>query len=188
MPLLYFAYGSNMLTERLQARVPSAHPVGTATLRGHALRFRKQSMDGSAKCTVVSTSPSSSSRWPSPVVGVCFQMNDAHLPALDAAEGRGQGYTREKLDVDREGSCIPAFAYVAQNSHVNPDLHPYAWYKALVMAGARQHDLPAAYLDRIRTVDAVRDPDKDRRERNFALLREAGFPPWVQHLRAGKVD
>ena len=139
---LYFAYGSNMLTERLQARVPSARPVGTATLPGHALRFRKQSTDGSAKCTVVSTSPSSCSRWPSPVVGVCFQMNDAHLPALDAAEGRGQGYTREKLDVDREGSCVPAFAYVAQDSHVNPDLHPYAWYKALVMAGARQHDLP----------------------------------------------
>jgi len=46
----------------------------------------------------------------------------------------------------------------------------------------------AAYLDRIRTVDAVRDPDKDRREKNFALLREAGFPQWVQHLRAGKVD
>ena len=36
---LYFAYGSNMSTPRLQARLPHARPLGPAWLDGHRLAF-----------------------------------------------------------------------------------------------------------------------------------------------------
>jgi hypothetical protein len=51
--LKYFAYGSNMLTERLRRRVPSTKPIGPARLDGFELRFHKRGADGSAKCDVV---------------------------------------------------------------------------------------------------------------------------------------
>lgn len=48
--ILYFAYGSNMSSARLRARVPSCRPIGIAFLPGHELRFHKRSKDGSGKC------------------------------------------------------------------------------------------------------------------------------------------
>src|SRR5438128_1900656 len=51
--MLYFAYGSNMLTQRLKARVPSASPKTVAVLFDHGLRFHKRSQDGSGKCDIV---------------------------------------------------------------------------------------------------------------------------------------
>ena len=44
MSFLYFAYGSNMLTERLTARTPSAEPQGTGVLAGYRLTFEKPSV------------------------------------------------------------------------------------------------------------------------------------------------
>jgi len=38
---IYFAYGSNMLTARLQERCSSARPLGTAIARGFVLSFSK---------------------------------------------------------------------------------------------------------------------------------------------------
>lgn len=53
--IYYFAYGSNMLTERLIARTPSARPVGTSLLPGHRLTFHKRGRDGSGKCDAFET-------------------------------------------------------------------------------------------------------------------------------------
>lgn len=52
---LNFAYGSNMLTDRLRERVPSARPVAVARLAGHSLRWHKVSIDGSGKCDAEAT-------------------------------------------------------------------------------------------------------------------------------------
>ena len=45
----YFAYGSNLLHQRLQARTPSARPLFTGTLTEHDLRFHKIGDDNSGK-------------------------------------------------------------------------------------------------------------------------------------------
>ena len=50
--LLYFAYGSNMSSVRLRARVNSAQPLGVARLPGHRLRWHMHSLDGSGKCDI----------------------------------------------------------------------------------------------------------------------------------------
>jgi hypothetical protein len=167
--MYYFGYGSNMLTRRLRARVPSAVPVDTARLPDHRLRFHKRSRDGSGKCNIVPADDSE-------VHGVLFEVNREELGALDDAEQRGRGYERRDLQVRGPSSVVDAFAYVAQPAYVDDALLPYDWYRALVLAGAREHGLPPAYRTQLRAVRSYPDPDQDRRRRHQALLEEAGFP------------
>jgi gamma-glutamylcyclotransferase len=166
--MYYFGYGSNMLTARLQARVPSATPVTTAMLQGWTLRFHKRSRDGSGKCNIVSQNGSH-------VHGMVFEVSDADLYALDEAEQRGRGYKRRDVTLQSGPTTIEAFAYVAQPAYVDDALLPYDWYHALVLAGARQHALPSPYVAEIKAVHSYPDPDRERRRKHQALLREAGF-------------
>jgi hypothetical protein len=41
-------------------------------------------------------------------------------------------------------------------------LRPYHWYKALVIAGAREHGLPPSYRSRLELVVTVSDPNPTR--------------------------
>lgn len=168
--MLYFAYGSNMLTERLQDRVPSAEPVTTAHLPGRTLRFHKRSQDGSGKCNLIDAFEESVA-----VHGVLFQFATDDFSALDEAEHRGHGYKRCRVHPQTADGSVEAFAYVAQPAYVDDALLPYDWYQALVTAGAHQHALPAAYRQRLETVRTYPDPDQDRRTRYRSLLRTAGF-------------
>lgn len=168
--MYYFGYGSNMLTTRIQARVPSAEPVRTAILTGHTLQFHKRSRDGSGKCNIVSSSAKNAR-----VCGVVFDVSSADLEALDEAEKRGRGYRRTDVVVQGPTSQIEAFAYVAQPAYVDDALLPYDWYHALVLAGAREHGLPSSYISQIEDIPSYPDPDEDRRRKHRVLLQEAGF-------------
>lgn len=162
----YFAYGSNMLTARLQARVPSARPLGPARLPRHTLSFHKRSNnDGSGKCTIQPASDAVATAF-----GVLFEIAPSERPALDRAEGLGVGYEARTVTVHTADGPRSAYTYQASSDHLNPDLQPYMWYKALVIAGARQHGLPTSHLDMLQAVPARPDPDADRRQRHHALL------------------
>ena len=169
--MYYFGYGSNMLTTRLQARVPSARPVATAQLEAYELRFHKWSRDGSGKCNIVSVPDEEGT-----VHGVVFDVDSGELDALDEAEQRGRGYERREVVLDGPDAPRTAFAYVAQPAYVDDALLPYDWYHALVLAGARQHDLPGAYIAQLEAVRSYPDPDEERRRTHRALLQEAGYP------------
>ena len=82
----YFAYGSNMLRERLLKRVPGATVTGLASVRGRILRFQKKSSDGSAKCDLARTQCDDDQAW-----GVLFEIPEAQIAVLDDAEGLGKG-------------------------------------------------------------------------------------------------
>lgn len=159
---LNFAYGSNMLTQRLQARSPSARPVTVAVLRGHELRWHKLSQDGSGKCDIVR-----SARPSAQVIGVVHEILLVDKPALDAAEGLGHGYDERQVIVESRSGPLQAWAYVA--TAIDPAAVPYTWYKALVLAGARQHRFPAPYLRRLESVPARDDADVARAELHFRL-------------------
>jgi len=170
--MIYFGYGSNMLTRRLRARVPSADPIGTGRLPGHRLHFHKRSRDGSGKCNVVPVEDAHDV-----VHGVLFELRADDVDALDEAEQRGRGYERQTVRVRGPSSSpVDAFAYVAQPAYVDDALLPYDWYRALVLAGAREHGLPPAYRSRLEAVRSYPDPNQDRRRRHRTLLEEAGFP------------
>jgi gamma-glutamylcyclotransferase (GGCT)/AIG2-like uncharacterized protein YtfP len=171
----YFAYGSNMLEQRLRdpARAPSAVFVGVGTVRGFRLVFHKAGLDGSGKCTLDVTHQDSDAAY-----GVVFEIDDAHWPRLDEAEGvRGGGYSRETMRVELAacGTWVPAHAYLANRQAVDPSCVPFEWYKALVVAGALEHGLPDDYIRALQDVAAARDPDDGRREAALAVL--GGFRP-----------
>jgi hypothetical protein len=169
--MYYFGYGSNMLTHRLQARVPSATPVSTAVLDGHELHFHKQSQDGSGKCNIVPVSRSEGR-----VHGVVFEVSPSGAETLDKVEQRGSGYERRQVPLQGPSSTLHAFAYVAQPAYVDDSLRPYHWYRALVLAGAREHALPPSYIADLESVESRPDPNPSRRQSHYTLLAEAGVP------------
>lgn len=168
---LYFAYGSNMLTERLRARCPSAQPVGTALAANHALDFVKESVDRSGKATLVRRD--GVNRY-----GVLFEIDDRDLPALDAAEG--SGYSRiDAFAVLPTGSGSQAEAATYMGKRTTPGLRPYDWYLALVIAGAIQHGVPTEQIRQLRSV-AYDITDRNQnaragRQKGLEALLAAGF-------------
>jgi hypothetical protein len=89
MTFKYFAYGSNMLLERLRRRCGSAQAIGVGTLNGYTLEFSKPSMDESGKATIVKSDVAGAR-----VVGVLYDIATEELRELDNAEGYGKGYDR----------------------------------------------------------------------------------------------
>ena len=168
--MLYFAYGSNMCTGRLRRRVPSAIPLRTAKLLNHSFRFHKRSRkDSSGKGNALFTGEPADVVW-----GVLFEIDADEECKLDEAEGLGHGYCRQTVTVhDQEGNQHRAFMYVAEETHIVPDLKPYTWYKYFVLEGARQHGLPAEYVMQIEVMPADEDPDRarDAENRDIAALR-----------------
>ena len=167
--LKYFAYGSNLLSGRLQARVPSARPLGVAQLGQHTLEFSKRSfVDGSGKCTIIHTGQADNTVW-----GVVFEMDPRDRPALDRAEGLGNGYRAMEVEVLIDGRSLRVFTYIVQGTHHQPGLVPLDWYRALVLAGAEEHGLPADYIAGISAVAAEPDPDEERAARLWDLVEKA---------------
>lgn len=171
MTFLYFAYGSNMLTTRLQARCPSAQPVGRAEARGWSVDFVKPALDGSSKAGLVQQPQAS-------MQGVLFRLDEADLPALDRAESVGKGYDRDNcFEVWSfvEGRVQPVVTYLPLQ--VLEGLQPYDWYHRLCWEGAQQHGLPSHALEWLENVSITVDPMPDRPARLQALeaLRRSGL-------------
>ena len=166
----YFAYGSNMLTERLVVRCPSARAVSPALVDGYRLEFCKRSKDQSGKATLVKATDSI-------VHGVLFAIDHSDVAALDRAEGAGYGYERVTVEVQvaKGNDLIDAHSYLA--TEIDHTLRPYSWYKALVLAGATQHGLPDAHRLEISALEAIDDTNLERtsRCRAIAVLKKAGF-------------
>lgn len=80
MHQLYFAYGSNMLSTRLAARVEVTVAMGVAVLDRKCLVFNKPGIDRSAKANIVDSPPYK-------VWGVLYQIPSASWPQLDSFEG-----------------------------------------------------------------------------------------------------
>jgi gamma-glutamylcyclotransferase len=154
---MYFAYGSNMLRERLQERTPSARCFGAARLAGHVLRWHKISKDGSGKCGIVEQADGV-------VWGVLYEIASCQKEKLDDAEGLHHGYEEKKAVLDVNGDGVKATTYVA--TEMDETLKPYCWYHELVCRGARQNDLPEDYIAEIEAVEAKIDPNKERCRKN----------------------
>ena len=168
----YFAYGSNMSSRRLLARVPAAVCAGPAALPDHRLAFvRGEVHDGSGKCNVCPTE-----RQGARVHGVLWRMDEAGYATLDRIEGVGYGYRRVEIEVHGPVGRVRAATYVAEaceGAHAYP---PYDWYLDFVLAGAREHALPWEYVTALAVQPVRSDSDLDRAQRERAVLAEALGP------------
>lgn len=146
MPL-YFAYGSNLKAERLTSRVGGVGVYGIARLANHRLSFAKRGKDGSGKACCVAEPGDA-------VFGVLYSLSEAQLAELDSFE---RGYSRDAVQLkQRDGTGIHALIYHAE--HLIDGLTPFGWYKTLLIDGAYEHGLPAAWIARLETIDAQEDP------------------------------
>ncbi|MCY3841014.1 MAG: gamma-glutamylcyclotransferase [Gammaproteobacteria bacterium] len=151
---LYFAYGSNMSSERLRGRTPSAISLGRARLPGYALRWHKLGRDGSGKCDIDPSDAPGVVVW-----GVLYEINRTEKGGLDAVEGLGVGYDEHAVRVETDTVVCEAVTYKAKPDKIDAALRPLDWYKAHVIRGATEHGLPAEYVRRIAAVH-VRYPEE----------------------------
>lgn len=153
-----------MSQKRLTRRIP-AEKLGTAVLAGYRLEFTKPSeADGSAKCAIRATGNGSDL-----VYGVLYEIDEGHKPVLDSYEGLGYGYTSETVSVEFDGVVSDAITYIAVNRTVS--LKPFGWYKEHVVRGAEENGMPAEYVESIRRIPAVIDPDLDRASMELSIYR-----------------
>ncbi|MCP4177281.1 MAG: gamma-glutamylcyclotransferase [bacterium] len=160
--ILYFAYGSNMLLNRLKNRVPSAISLGTALLKDYTLTCSKLSKDGSNKLSIDKGSAKDE------VYGVLYELDVNEKKLLDKAEGLKHGYEETNIDVLFKGKHVTAMTYYG--TITNRNILPYKWYKAFVLAGAKFHKFPAKYVKMILHAVAKNDMNPIRNEFNKNIL------------------
>ena len=178
----YFAYGSNMLGARLRARCPSARIVTTAHAVGFMLVFGKRGRDGSGKATLVQADAASR------VPGVVFEIGRRDLAVLDEVEGPGYRRTnRLEVICTRTSEVIAASTYFAREPI--PNLKPFDWYLALVLAGIAEHELGTAHAQRLMAAGYDPDPRLDSGHRREALnaLARSGVSDYRSLLPAEPV-
>lgn len=174
--LRYFAYGSNMLRERLVARVSTAQAVAVGVVRDYRLDFAKVSVDGSGKGDMVA-SPGDE------VWGVLYEFDAAQKVDLDKHEGRH--YQPREVVVSTPSGEETAWAYIAEPHRRDPSKVPYDWYLALIIAGARQGGLPEAYIQALEATPCHVHADEEWKERKNALavLTDAGMLGVLDEVR-----
>jgi hypothetical protein len=131
---LYFAYGSNLSPARMRERVGGAEPLGAAQLAGFRLCLDKRGRDGSGKANL--REDAGQVVW-----GVLYRFEAGEWPRLDAFEPE---YERVGVSVVRAGAVHAAHTY--RSASLTADPVPFAWYKRLLVEGARAHGLPDAWI------------------------------------------
>ena len=103
---LYFAYGSNLLTDRIRIKNPSANAGGVARLWNHKLEFNSLSKKwGGAVATI--TPEKDEHVW-----GVLWELDIIHMATLDKQEGVPKVYNRRDIEVELEsGTKVQAITY-----------------------------------------------------------------------------
>ena len=153
---LYAAYGSNLHPRRLRERIRSATLRGTGFLQKYTLQFHKRGQDRSAKCGFSDCGEG--------MHVAVFEIDDGDRKILDGIEGVGKGYDVDEISVPGLGKC---FTYTAARSHIDELLHPFDWYREMVLLGCLAHAFPAAYRERIAAIPVIEDPNAVRRKKNW---------------------
>ena len=145
MKTLVFAYGSNMKTDRMIKRVPSARVVGKAFIANKKILCNKKSKDGSGKANIMDS--------PGDVVwGVLYEIDSEQLSNLDRIEG---GYNRITIDVTlHNGKQVEAQTYHSDDLLNNSV--PFDWYKNIIIQGACEHKLPQDYIDYLKGIPSIK--------------------------------
>jgi len=134
---VYFAYGSNMSSSRLIARVGGVEVLGHARLPDHEHRFSKLGQDGTGKGNV-------EPRAGSIVHGVAYGLTPSQLGQLAAFEG---GYRQVDIEVLVADAMRLAATFVALSPGDAPP--PSAEYVAHYRRGIVEHGLPRPYAETI---------------------------------------
>jgi AIG2-like family len=146
----HFAYGANMSRAVMKKYAPGAHALGVAELADHRFVI---TADGYA-----SVEP----RRVETVHGVLWRITPRDRVMLDAWENVGGGlYRCETLAVRGPGGRTPALVYCARPG---AEGRPKPGYIELVVAAAREWDLPESYVRSLQAWASVRPLGPDARK------------------------
>ncbi|MCX8037778.1 MAG: gamma-glutamylcyclotransferase [Candidatus Sumerlaeia bacterium] len=154
----YFAYGSNLVRDRMGRRTGNILEAKRARLEGYRITFNKRGNDGTGKANIA----------PNPgdtVWGVVYRCPPGALDILDGYEGVAGGhYARQKVRLRLDGGDeLDAVTYVAGNAFIANSLIPSPKYLQTILRGAREYDLPEDYIRRVEALGTQRSTgDQDR--------------------------
>lgn len=140
---LYFAYGSNMETDQMTKRCPSAEKVGVGLLKDHSLVFNRK---GTYRTGGVGSIERQKGER---VYGVIWRISLDDLLRLDETEDPN-AYQRERLSVsDLQGERYDCHIYKAiPEGQFEPD----PTYLCHVTTAAREAGLPDEYILKLKSL------------------------------------
>ena len=161
--VLYFSYGSNMSSKRLQHRVSNIRLVDVGRLEQHKLEFHKKSKDGSSKCDAAYVGS-----FKQFICGAVYELTVSQLRILDKFEGLGNGYEQKTVEIIIPHlGILKAITYYATD--IDNSLQPYLWYKEHVIRGAKEHNLPSDYIESIKRISAIPDTNRLRHQEEMMI-------------------
>eukprot|EP00092_Neocalanus_flemingeri_P063501 GFUD01076864.1.p1 GENE.GFUD01076864.1~~GFUD01076864.1.p1 ORF type:complete len:173 (-),score=69.32 GFUD01076864.1:83-601(-) len=144
---LYFAFGSNLLTERIHINNPSAVFRTIAKLKDHRLDFNYFSQRWKGAAATIIPTPDNH------VWGVLWELNMEHMETLDQQEGVPTVYNRKMVEVELEdGTKEEAVTYFLVKPE-EEDKRPSFVYKDVIVRGAEEHSIPGEYLEWLRGIE-----------------------------------
>nr|XP_061808400.1 gamma-glutamylcyclotransferase-like [Nerophis lumbriciformis] len=147
---VYFAFGSNMLRERIRLDNPSATFLDTGRLKDYRLDFGLWDQNAESKSWHGGAATIRESLG-SEVWGVIWTMNRDHVDSLDHQEGVHRGfYSPLEVRVESRGHGeMTCRTYQMNNFHARPTSPQY---KHVICQGAQQNGLPEHYVDGLRAI------------------------------------
>jgi gamma-glutamylcyclotransferase (GGCT)/AIG2-like uncharacterized protein YtfP len=142
----YFAYGSNLKTERLVKRVGEVIIYGKASYDHYQLIFNKLGDDGSGKANIKRNKNSN-------VEGVLFGLTKKQFDKLDENEGCDDHYIRRKRKVKYCNKKVKVEVYIANKIKIKNYLKPTCDYRQYIIDGAKEHNLSRVYREFIESFE-----------------------------------
>uniref|UniRef100_F1L1R1 gamma-glutamylcyclotransferase n=2 Tax=Ascaris suum TaxID=6253 RepID=F1L1R1_ASCSU len=139
----YFAYGSNLLNERIHVQVKRAVFEGVGVLRGHKLVFYDHGQRWMGAVASIERSHDEE------VWGCIWRVENSFAAELDKQEN---GYHRLSVEVEMNGEPLICRTY----QYSNPDRQlalPSPHYKHVIVSGAIEHSLPAGYIGKLKAIN-----------------------------------
>ncbi|GMS87161.1 hypothetical protein PENTCL1PPCAC_9336, partial [Pristionchus entomophagus] len=138
----YFAYGSNLLKERIHVQITGAQFVCTGRLSNYELFFAGfgERWKGAAA--------SVRGKQGDEVWGCVWRVPNSFAAELDKQEN---WYDRKKVTIETKAGEIVCRTYQMRDADGNENA-PSPHYKLVIVRGAIEHDLPQAYMERLESV------------------------------------
>jgi hypothetical protein len=170
----YFAYGSNMQSDTLHGRRGIVFRRALAVRApGWRVVFDKPPLFpiGESFANIVPDPDAAA-------LGVAFEVDEEELAHIELTEGVLLGnYQRVIVPVAPLVPQVdaPDTAVSLSSDRRDPTLRPSRRYMELLIAGAQEHGLPAAYVDQLHRVSAG---ESTAAAREFRTLIDSGLRGW----------
>lgn len=165
--MLFFAYDDRMFEPILRLALPQYQVLQLGYVEGYKLYFHRysESLSG-GKANMIRVDDSEQK-----VYGLLIEVPPRQKYLLDEASSLGYGVQETSVKVMTEQGAQFALTYVCHKDNVMEDLVPFSWYKDLLVAGAKNHQLPLEYIHHLENYASQVDQNSEREAYYRSLLK-----------------